>query len=99
MYHPAAGVKIDRNGKKHLNRSWGFYQSTMPDYHVRWHRDINAALNMLKLFRKLYHDGDVPEAFLRATPREQLTRPEALRYRYKWLELAKRHSRWTASEE
>jgi hypothetical protein len=85
MYHPAAGVKEGSDGKLHVNRPWGFYQATLPGeapQHVRYHRDINAAVNMLKLFRQLYHEGDVPLPFLQATPRTELLLPAALRYKY-----------------
>ena len=95
MYHPAAGVKADRHGVERVNRPWGFYQSSKPGHHVRWHRDINAAINMLKLFRALYHDGDVPWQFWRSTKKEQLERPVSLRYNYRWLKPALRLQRWT----
>ena len=99
MYHPAAGVRRDRQGKLHVRRPFGFYQSSMPGYHVRWHRDINAAINMVKLFRQQYHDGTVPEEFLRGTARDDLVNPESLRYKYRWLAPERRLERWTATEE
>ncbi len=100
MYHPAAGVRLDNKGVLRVQRTWGFYQSTTRDYNnvrrynVRWHRDINAAINMLKLFTQLYHEGTVPEQFLRSTAKDQLHRPVALRYKYK---LAKQRMRWWKS--
>lgn len=99
MFHPASGVKRDRNGVLHVKRVWGLYQSSKPGHHVRWDQDINASINMFKLFTQLYHEGTVPTPFLRATPKDQLERPVALRYKYKWDKAAHRLQRWTAASE
>lgn len=103
MYHPAAGVKVGSDGELHVNRPWGFYQASLSrtewptPHHVRYHRDINAAVNMLKLFRQLYHHGDRPVEFLHSTPKEDLLRPAALDYKYAHQRGTRRLRRWTAS--
>ncbi len=45
MYHPAAGVRLLPVTTRDYNN--------VRRYNVRWHRDINAAINMLKLFTQL----------------------------------------------
>lgn len=85
MFHPASGVRLDRNEVLRVRRVFGLYQSSLPGHHVCWHRDINAAINMLKNFLSLYHDGFVPVEFLQSTPRDELLQPDSLRYAYRWL--------------
>ncbi len=55
---------------------------------------------MLMLFiMQLYHEGTVPEPVVRSTPKDQLHRTVALRYKYKWDKTKQRLRRWTSPPE
>lgn len=84
MYHPVNGVKKGRDKKRRINRLWGFYQASRRKYHVRWHRDVNAAINMVMIFKSLHFRGCKPTPFLRSTKRgdAKLDVPHANGYRY-----------------
>ena len=49
MYNPPRGVYRDSKGVPRLRRVHGHMQCSFPGFSVRYHRDINAAINILKV--------------------------------------------------
>ena len=52
MAHPIKGFETDRHGKRRLRRVYGQWIVALAEhgYHVRWNRDVNAAINMQTIF-------------------------------------------------
>ena len=82
MYNPPRGVYKDRKGVLRLRRVHGHMQCSFPGHSVRWHRDVNAAINLLENFKHLYKHGELPLEFRRSTDRANLLRSPAADYKY-----------------
>lgn len=83
LYNPVGGTYKDKQGVMRPRRVHGHMQASFPGFNVRWNRDINAAINILKLFHALYKDGEVPWEFRRSTDKAELVSSPAARYKYK----------------
>jgi len=88
MFNQAC-VKLNKSGERCLVRPWGQKQSTsdavLPNgqrYNMRWHRDVVAAVNMLRLFYHLLVDKRLPLAFHRSTDKDTLVKSRACRRVY-----------------
>ena len=98
MYNPVGMMKKDKKGVLRMRRVHGHMQCSDKNYSVRYNRDINAAINILALFRYLYEHGELPFAFRRSTKPTELDCPASTRYKYKHVaRKAPRYSRYTAS--
>jgi hypothetical protein len=82
MYNPPGAVKKDRKGVLRLRRVHGHMQCSFPGHSVRWNRDINAAINILKNFHHLYVHGELPWEFRRSTDHTSLLRSPAADFSY-----------------
>ena len=88
-----ACVKLDKNGERCIVRPWGQKQSTSDEvlpggqrYNMRWHRDVVAAINILRLFYHLLVHKQLPTAFKRSTDKDTLVQSRACRRVYELVE-------------
>ena len=94
MYHPPGGVKKDRTGVERIRRVFGHKQCSFPGFSVRWNRDINAAINILKAFIYLYEHGELPWEFRRSTDAASLVCCPAADYKYAQVQDSFAYRRW-----
>lgn len=91
MFHPPKELAVSRSGKRYIKWVYGIYQSTSPGYTCTWDRDCNAARNIVKNFRHLYEQGEMPVAFRRDA---DVAPERACLYRYRWMKDKKKFFRW-----
>ena len=96
LYNPVGSIVIDREGVKRIRRVYGLKQRSLPGDTVLWHRDINAAINILLTFLHFYHHGELPWEFRRSTDPTELVRPRAVDYHYKQVPGKVGYARWTS---
>lgn len=66
---PKQGEFVNKMGRAYVPRVHGILQAPVPGNSVTWNRDVNAAINIVNLFKYRYDTGDVPVPFRRSTPK------------------------------